>query len=554
MTINFLNSLSRYFRIYRQHAKKTRCQQPARPRNTRLQLEAFEDRLVPSVTAAQVLHAIPNPALQTLARQDYTRDHAITYGDMLGLFAKAESEGPVSNATMQSLEIVVNYGSTLHMPASVHQLACKVVNGDSANATYQSLNSKGIEVSTTLGNLKVGSSRTHLTDLVNKWFRGENEPVAPATLYNNLSLDTGSLAYSSVNDPLFGKNGPVFTDVHQGIIGDCWLLSSLAEAAARQPSLITRMFTFDGTNVVNGQTVDVYTVRFYATNGKADYVTVDTELPAAGNDYDQPASGVLWVALAEKAYAEANGEGAVATGNENKNNYGALYDGWGSWALSAITGKSASDFNINTSNVASAFQDGQLVVMSTPSNPTADSATNMPIVGDHYYALVGYNPSSNMPFEVFNPWGTNSQGYVPGTNNQIYGLFVANTAFIAQNFDGYSGASQAAPGVAGMLSQTTNSATGASKVLEPARPLIRSSARRRPAKPLALPRRISANSRQSARPTRPWCSTRSSPIATCRACGPRQICLCKPLARTWFPKGPARPAGPTLFYWSLRRQ
>ena len=71
------------------------------------------------------------------------------------------------------------------------------------------------------------------------------------------------------------------------------------------------MFTYEGTTVENGATVGVYAVRFYDGTATARYVNVDTELPSGGNYYDRPNNGVLWVALAEKAYAEANAAGYV---------------------------------------------------------------------------------------------------------------------------------------------------------------------------------------------------------------------------------------------------
>jgi hypothetical protein len=61
--------------------------------------------------------------------------------------------------------------------------------------------------------------------------------------------------------------------------------------------------------------------------------------------------------------------------------------------------------------------------------------TSSYIVGSHCYAMVGYNASSSLPFEVFNPWGTTSSGWAPNTNNTIYGLFSANAPFISQNFN-----------------------------------------------------------------------------------------------------------------------
>jgi hypothetical protein len=55
---------------------------------------------------------------------------------------------------------------------------------------------------------------------------------------------------------------------------------------------------------------------------------------------------VLWVALAEKAYAEANGYGYVTTGELNTDSYAAIKEGQPQWALHVITGKPASAFNI----------------------------------------------------------------------------------------------------------------------------------------------------------------------------------------------------------------
>src|SRR5208337_3368314 len=138
----------------------------------------------------------------------------------------------------------------------------------------------------------------------------------------------------------------------------------------------------------------------------------------------------LWVALAEKAYAVANGLGYVTTNNEYQDSYNALGGGDPAWALHAITGNPASDYYINPTNLASAWNSGDLIVLTTTDPPSSY------IVGDHCYAVVGYNASSGEPFEAFNPWGTNSSGWAPYTynGNQVYGLFTANAAFISQNF------------------------------------------------------------------------------------------------------------------------
>src|SRR5262249_15631771 len=137
-------------------------------------------------------------------------------------------------------------------------------------------------------------------------------------------------------------NGFNYYDVSQGQLGDCWLMASLAEAAARIPACLQTMFISDGTNVVNGNTGGVWTVRFFH-NGVTDFVTVDTELPSGGTYYDHithanpdgTSSTELWVALAEKAYAEENESGWIGTSSQGVDSYPALWGGWPSWALPA---------------------------------------------------------------------------------------------------------------------------------------------------------------------------------------------------------------------------
>ncbi len=260
---------------------------------------------------------------------------------------------------------------------------------------------------------------------------------------------TASTAYSAAptTDTLFGPNGPSYLDVQQGAEGDCWLIGSLAEVAARNPQAIKNMFTYDGTAVENGSTVGLYTVRYYNTSNQAIYVTVDTELPSGGSYYDQPVNGVLWVALAEKAYVIANGESAVTTNFDGYNNYDALGN-WGpnggdggnaTWALQAITGLSTNSYSINPSNIATAWNNGEYVVFSTPK-----SETDSNIVGGHIYAMVGYNPSNaqSEPYELMNPWGDTSSGYAPGSST-IWGLLTCNGAFLSDYFNGYSTAGSA---------------------------------------------------------------------------------------------------------------
>jgi hypothetical protein len=387
-----------------------------------------------------------NASIQSVLFRDMVRDGGLFYGDMLDTFNVVEEGATVDATTLQDLQLLVRCASTLEMPADVADLANSVINGQAANGTFRSLDANGNVHTYAMGNLQAGSSTYTLTQLVDTWFLGSDEPDS-------------ARSYSAVQGTLFGSGGPVYTDVRQGSVGDCWLMASAAEVAARDPGYITSMFTYLGTNTVNGASVGVYSVRLYSHEGFGvpHYVTVDTELPAGGGMYDHPVNGVLWVALLEKAYAEASAAGWVTTSHGNSNSYGALDGGWPSYALPALTNLSTYEHSINASAAATAFQAGDMVVLCTGDSPSSNA-----IVPDHCYALVAYTPASASPFKVYNPWGTDANGNA-GTYNghTVFGLFNATAAFINSNFNEDSIGS-AAPESAGddVMAMLASSQTG----------------------------------------------------------------------------------------------
>ncbi|MGO8745309.1 MAG: fibronectin type III domain-containing protein [Thermoguttaceae bacterium] len=249
---------------------------------------------------------------------------------------------------------------------------------------------------------------------------------------------TAATAYTPVSGSLFGPGGPSYLDVQQGAASDCWLMASLAEVAARDPQAIENMFTSEGTAMENGTLVNLYRVRFFNNSGVAEYVTVDNELPSGGTYYDHiPANGALWAALAEKAYAQANAAGYVSTLDEGDDSYNALNGAYPSYALRAITGEPASDLSINPANVTSAWYDGQFIVLGSNLKPA-----NSDIVGNHCYAVVYYSALSNTPFELYNPWGNSASA-----QENVYGTFSANAAFLSAYFNSDSIGTAAAVGM-----------------------------------------------------------------------------------------------------------
>ncbi|MFO0892479.1 MAG: C2 family cysteine protease [Isosphaeraceae bacterium] len=241
--------------------------------------------------------------------------------------------------------------------------------------------------------------------------------------------DSELYRYSPVSGTLFGDAGPSFLDVRQGAVGDCWLLGALAAVAARDPGLIASMFTYNGRVLEDGVQVPLWTVRLYDSAGTAHYVTVDAELPDAGNRFDRPDNGILWVALAEKAYVQANARGYVTTQHVGMHSYQAVQGGDPAWAMQAITGRSAHDSAISPSSIAGAWDAGSFVVICT-----GETTGTSLIVPNHCYAVVGCDPAVDLPFEVYNPWGTNPDGYVWDGSQWVYGLFIADGAALAASY------------------------------------------------------------------------------------------------------------------------
>ena len=228
--------------------------------------------------------------------------------------------------------------------------------------------------------------------------------TTPITNHPTINNPATDCPYFAAPNPtlLWGSNGPQYTDVQQGGAGDCWMLSAYAAIAARRPDLIESMFHYDGTWILNGGPVAFYDIRFYDSSGTAHTVTVDTELARGpypgGYEYDQPVNGMLWVALLEKGYAEANGYGWVSSGDPGVDSYDAINVGsYPAYVLNAVTDIPAANYPIDSSQIATDWTQNAIICIWTVISPT-----NSNLVGDHAYAVVAYDSTSATPFDVFN--------------------------------------------------------------------------------------------------------------------------------------------------------
>ncbi len=357
---------------------------------------------------------IQTAAIRLQAKAD-AASGALTRNEMISLFQQVEKAGAVTVTEFNDLKLIANNASLFGSLTYVQVLSDDVVLGNAANATY--LGGK-------LGNLAVGSSATTLTDLVGKWFQGTDLPLGTS--------DWGpTYGYANASGALYGSGGPVYTDIYQGGLGDCYFLSALAATAKNTPSAITSMF------IVNGD--GTYTVRFYTTGGKADYVTVNSQLPvdqygrfvfADMGDFANSKTNVLWIALAEKAYVEWH-----ATGLENEgaaanspNEYTAISGGYMGEAMTEITDRANVSFNNFTAsnsftNFVNDFKAGNLIEFASDGSPQLAT-----VVGDHAYAVVGYN-ATNQTITLFNPWGINNGTSEPGLITLSWSQIQANFAY-----------------------------------------------------------------------------------------------------------------------------
>jgi hypothetical protein len=322
---------------------------------------------------------------------DLSSDGDLSRDDMIAIFHDTKDGSVVDANELIDLRTIVSNASQFNMKDYVRVLSDKVVNGNIANANYQGQ---------ALGNLYAGSSDRQIEALVDKWFFGGDRPIA-ASPDNNTNY-----SYQKASGSLF-KNGVSYQDIDQGNVANCYFLAALGAVAFRSPETIKNMF------IDNGD--DTYTVRFY-NNGVADYVTVDKYLPtnASGklvyaNEGQSPTNSELWVALAEKGYAQINESAWLGRGN-NANSYQAIGYGYDYQVVNQVTGKISNFENFNFNSMVNKFQNGSMMNVSSKAD-NYQVASN--IVANHVYTIVDYS-SSTQKFTLFNPWGVNGQSGKPG--------------------------------------------------------------------------------------------------------------------------------------------
>jgi hypothetical protein len=222
---------------------------------------------------------------------------------------------------------------------------------------------------------------------------------ASATLLDTLYLlEPGDSTAISVND------------IHQGQLGDCFLLAAIGELALFHPTAIMNMIhpnandtaTVTLNTASNGRLPRVNTTSFAPID-----ITVTNSFPdySVNNGADQDVVGnqkEIWPQVLEKAVATLDG------------GYGAIMDGGSPVvAMEELTGQSATYMApaaLTLADLNSFVSAGDLIALDTP------SASGLPfnLVSDHAYMLENVTMQSGAAvLQLGNPWGFDQPTAIP---------------------------------------------------------------------------------------------------------------------------------------------
>jgi len=351
------------------------------------------------------LNELDDAQIRADVAQELGAGNSLSHQGMLHILDDAAIGGMTESkfSTLETLASLLNTPDGIATSAYVQDITHKLIDGDPANAFWTG----GQPKPTALGDLSSTSTEAQADQLIDKWFLGTDHP-------NTTHAGAGHVVptWEVQHGPLFGDNGPSYLDVNQGIAGDCWFLSTLADVALQDPSAIKSMITDNGQGT--------YGVRFFV-DGVATYVTVDNQLPFVTTTWDNGngsklefANGAkgqpIWAELVEKAFAQLNAEPDAIHGhttNTASNAYSGINDGEASNALAEITGQSsityyASKLIANVKTIGEAFESGEALMVSFGGLPTGYQGN---LVEDHVMEIIGYNAGDGV-FTIHNPWGS----------------------------------------------------------------------------------------------------------------------------------------------------
>ena len=200
------------------------------------------------------------------------------------------------------------------------------------------------------------------------------------------------------------------TDIHQGQIGDCFLLSSIGEIALTNSASISAMIK---QNTNGTETVTLYEAKtgalpsFGTTQFKTitETVTNNFQATSVNNGSTQDVVGgvkEIWPQVLEQAVAQLDGGYAAISNGGNP-----------VIAMEELTGKAASFYSaasVTLSQLQADVTAKDMIVLDT--SAAGNSTYNL--VGSHAYMFDGLVVKSGTTYvQALNPWGTDQPSLIP---------------------------------------------------------------------------------------------------------------------------------------------
>jgi hypothetical protein len=213
---------------------------------------------------------------------------------------------------------------------------------------------------------------------------------------------------------------PSLTDIQQGALGNCYMITAMGAVAYKRPDLIERAIILndDGT----------YTVTFFDRNGNPVEITITDDFPVTedGKSFAKSTQNdEIWVSLIEKAFVKWQ------TGGTSSKDYEEIAGGYAGDIMRALTGDSISRLNVRKASpeelgrgIQSALAAGKPVTVGIL--PTSSQFWNKvlgplmrddrvdythgdseDLVGQHAYVVTGIHGDT---VTLYNPWGNGPKG------------------------------------------------------------------------------------------------------------------------------------------------
>ncbi len=302
--------------------------------------------------------------------------------DMLKILQGMEDGGVVDNSELADLKklLQANEEKLFSISESVRYLSNKIAIESAANSTTE-----------------------QFEGTIGKWLKGT---VAPTAVFHQQGGKTYNLQYKEFTGSLFGASKEArIGGIDQLQFGDCVLFASLGATFAPQSSdagnssskTINEMLIDNGDNT--------YAVRFYNTDQKAEWVTVDNRLATYnGAIFGANIKDGLWAPIIEKAYAQWF---ELKEGSSTKTGWDIIGNGdYYNVGLQRITGrtnqsyyKGEAGYDYSFTLIKDALAKGQAIIAGAANNPN--------LIADHAFSVTNaYIDSKGQERVVVrNPWG-----------------------------------------------------------------------------------------------------------------------------------------------------